>query len=76
MERTVGLYVSLCGMSGMVLAMVGMSYVEFHAKDARLPGFWRRSRMSRREIESDLVNPRAAACITEVKDYRLLDSKH
>lgn len=57
----------------MVLAMVGMSYVEFHAKDARSPGFWRRSRMSCREIESDLVNPREAARITEVKDYGILD---
>lgn len=39
--------------------------VEFHAKDARSPGFWRRSRMSRRGIESDLANSGEAACITE-----------
>jgi len=46
---------------------------EFHAEDARSLGLWRRSRMSRREIESDLVNPGEAARITKIKDYGILD---
>jgi len=47
--------------------------VEFHVEDARSPGFWRQSRMSCREIESDSVNPGEAARVTEMKGYEILD---
>lgn len=57
---------NLFGMDGMI-ARYGWNVlcVEFHAKDARSPGFWRQSRMSHREIESDLVNPGEIACVID-----------
>lgn len=53
---------NLFGMDGMVVRYGwNVLCAEFHAEDARSPGFWRQSRMSHHEIESDLVNPREIA---------------